>query len=134
MGIKYRQAFDQHRPAGFDGVFDWDFLKPAFKGTKIEPMDIDALVERHGKFLLLETKMHGKEAPQGQLIALERLVKLGRGDIKLFFVWGKTVSTIIAIEEWSYRGGVVIKNNRISCDGQYLLKKVSEWFNYANSQ
>lgn len=63
MSIKYPKAFDGFPPAGFDGIFDWDFLKPAFGGTKIEPMDIDAFVERHGEILMFETKTLGKEIP-----------------------------------------------------------------------
>jgi len=132
MSIKYQRAFDQSLPPGYDGVFDWDFLKPAFNGTKIEPMDIDALVERRGRFLIFETKTPNKETPQGQLIALEQLIKLGRGNIHLFFLWGKTIETIVAMEEWSYRNGAIVKSDRVDCDGVYVLKRVSAWFKYAN--
>ena len=31
--------------ANNDGIFDWDFLKPAFEGSNIMPMDIDGIVE-----------------------------------------------------------------------------------------
>jgi hypothetical protein len=133
MAIKYQKTFDQFTPPGFDGVFDWDFLKPAFNGTKIEPMDIDALVERRGKFLIFETKTPDRKTPQGQLIALEQLLKLGRGNIHLFFVWGKTAETIVAMEEWSYRNGTIVKSDRIDCDGAHVLKRVSAWFKYANT-
>lgn len=37
--IVFPERFKQASPAGFDGVFDWDFLEPAFGGTKIMPMD-----------------------------------------------------------------------------------------------
>ena len=63
-------------PAGFDGQFHWDYLKPAWQGTTIEPMDIDAMVERHGAFLLFETKEAGQALPQGQAIALATLARL----------------------------------------------------------
>ena len=49
--IVFPERFKQASPAGFDGVFDWDFLEPAFGGTKIMPMDIDAVVERKGRIL-----------------------------------------------------------------------------------
>jgi hypothetical protein len=30
--IKYPETFDSMKPAGFDGIFDWNFILPAFKG------------------------------------------------------------------------------------------------------
>jgi hypothetical protein len=30
--IVFPERFKQASPAGFDGVFDWDFLEPAFGG------------------------------------------------------------------------------------------------------
>lgn len=72
--INNQQLFDGSKPAGFDGLFEWDWLKGAF-GPSIMPMDFDAVVERHGQFLLYETKHIGVPVPKGQLITLESLVK-----------------------------------------------------------
>jgi len=77
--IKYPEAFKASLPAGYDGIFDWSFLLPIFKGTKITPMDIDALVERHGRILIFETKQPDKDVPSGQVGALETLLRLGQG-------------------------------------------------------
>jgi len=132
LTILYPERFAQAKPAGFDGIFDWDFLKPAFIGTKIEPMDIDGVVERRGKVLLFETKAQGKDIPMGQRITLERLILIGRGDIHLMILYGKTEKDISAVEEWYFSGGKVVKNPIIKCDATYILRCVKFWFDYAN--
>ena len=136
--IKNPNRFQQARPAGFDGVFDWDFLLPAFKGTKIEPMDIDAVVERKGKFLIFETKEPGKEISTGQRITLERLVLLGRGRIVVFVVYGKTPQQIASMEVWKYfqteggdQGGCRI-TQYAPCDAAYVLEHTTNWFHWCN--
>lgn len=131
--IKYPQTFEQFRPAGFDGLFDWDFLRPAWLGTNIEPMDIDAMVERKGKILLFETKTEGKEIPVGQKIALERLLVIGRGDIHLMVIYGKDIRSIVAMEEWQFRNDVIMHPRR-ACDAGYVLERVSAWFRWADAQ
>lgn len=76
--IRNQRLFEECPPAGFDGVFLWDFLKPAWAGTKIDPMDIDAHVERYGAHLLFETKEPGCCVPEGQRIALKALANRDR--------------------------------------------------------
>jgi hypothetical protein len=131
--IKYPDKFRQTNPAGFDGVFDWDFLKPAFDGTKIEPMDIDAVIERKGKFLIFETKDIDKAIPQGQQITLKNLIILGEGKIHLMVIYGKSKDSIIAIEEWCYRDGKFVTYPRRACNGDYVLSRVAKWFHWANN-
>lgn len=67
--------FRRALPANFDGVFDWDFLIRAFD-YGITPMDIDAIVERRGRFLVFETKKPGQEVPKGQQITLRAMLSL----------------------------------------------------------
>jgi hypothetical protein len=130
--IKHPQRFTEASPANFNGIFDWDFLLPAFEGTKIEPMDIDAVVERHGQILLFETKSPGKAIPLGQEITLKTLLQIGRGRIKLFVLYGKTPETIVKMEEWYYdNNGINIKS--IDCNAHFILKRVKSWFQWANN-
>ena len=56
MTVLYPERFKEAAAAGFDGTFEWDFLIEAFKPTKIQPMDLDCLVERRRRFLAFETK------------------------------------------------------------------------------
>lgn len=67
--------FSSSLPAGFDGQFEWDFLAPAFE-RGIMPMDLDAVVETHGKFLVFETKRPGAEIPKGQKLTLWSLLNI----------------------------------------------------------
>jgi hypothetical protein len=132
--IRHPERFSQAQPANFDGVFDWDFLIPAFVGTKIEPTDVDAMVERHRKILLFETKEPGRQIPQGQVIALEALLTIGKGNIYLMILYGKTKETIVGMDEWSFnKYGVINKKGLHQCDWNYVLERVKAWFNWANS-
>jgi len=130
--IKYRRRFWEARPANFDGVFDWDFLLPAFAGTKIQPTDIDGMVERYGRILLFETKNPDKDIPLGQRIAFETLLKIGEGKICLMVLYGKTSDTIVKMEEWWYRNGR-IDIKPMECNSQYVLERVKAWFQWASS-
>jgi len=130
--IKSQKSFFENLSAGFDGVFDWDFLLPAFEGTKIEPMDIDAAVERHGKVLLIETKSPGKAIPLGQEITLKTLLGIGKGSICVMVIYGKAAQSIVAFEEWHWHNGV-IEVKKTQCESSYVLKRVTEWFRWANA-
>ena len=129
--IKHYKTFKDATPANYDGLFDWDFLKPAFKGTKIEPMDLDAVVERKGNFLLFETKNIGVPIPLGQKITLENFIKVGRGKITLFVLYGKTPDTIEFMEEWVYYKGKVVKHTT-ECNSEYVLTMTAAWFTMVN--
>jgi len=102
--IRNVNAFEAVLPAGFDGLFHWDFLDPAWQRpkTKITPMDIDAVVERNGVFLMFETKSAGALIPPGQHISLSRLVRLGRGAITVISLQTKHAADITKWEVWRY--------------------------------
>jgi hypothetical protein len=84
------EAFSRHLPAGFDGVFDWDWCLPCLKsrsGDGKGPMDFDAVIERNGQFLVFETKDPGKEIPEGQERTLRAAHALGQ--FTIMFIFGK---------------------------------------------
>jgi hypothetical protein len=84
--IRHARAFNESPPAGFDGVFDWSWTAGCFGGS-ITPMDLDAVIERKGQFLVMETKQPGKAIPEGQMITLRRLH--GLKCFTVLVVWGK---------------------------------------------
>jgi len=129
MTVKYPDRFNRALPAGFDGLFDWDFLLPAFQGTRITPMDLDAVVERNGQFLVFETKENGAPIPVGQTITLERLVLKG---ITVIVLRGKTAAEINGFDVWKLRRGEVWKRH-IPGTADELVAKVREWFIWASS-
>ncbi len=124
--------FAEAKPANFDGIFDWDFLLPAFAGTKIQPTDIDAVIERKGKLLLFETKEDGKKIPSGQIYTFNALLKLGKGNIHLLIIYGKTKETIKGMQEWYFAKGEIRQTEKVTCDYTTVLARVKKWFAWAN--
>ena len=129
MTILYPKRFQEAAPAGFDGVFDWDFLKPAWKPTKIEPMDLDAVIERRMQFLVFETKAAGKSIPEGQQITLENLIRTGF--FTVIVLRGKTAATISGWELWRRESGKICKE-WIDGDSEALTGYCEKWFRWAN--
>ena len=128
--VRSPEAFLKSLPANFDGTFDWSWTKGCFGETNISPTDFDGVVERHGNFLIFETKDVGVTVPQGQLRALKALWQ--RGGITLLFVYGK-----MKLERCTYI--LAKKPNR-----KYMLKGnligveearnfVKKWYKYADT-
>jgi hypothetical protein len=134
--IIHPDAFNRMQPAGFDGVFHWDFLLPAFAGTTITPMDIDALVERNGMFLAFETKSPGCEIPRGQALALERLVWACRGRMKVITINAKHPDEIAAWQVWTLdeNGNPPIRKRKQEGTAEKLTAGVKRWFQQVNLQ
>lgn len=130
MTIQHRKTFEAMPPAGFDGVFEWDFLLECFQPTKIAPMDFDAVVERHGRFLAFETKTPGTPIPAGQRFTIERTLELGH------WTWlileGKTADTLQAVTVLT-RGNLLEAGKRFEpCSAARLRLYVRRWFIRAN--
>lgn len=89
--IKFPARFEQAKPAGFDGVFEWDFLEGCFP-RNIMPMDFDGVVEINGNFLLFETKQPGRAVEKGQQYTFRALLESPNWTI--FMLYGKTADTI----------------------------------------
>lgn len=107
------------------GLWDWAILDGCFGETRIRPTDVDGFIERHEKFLLLETKAPGASIPEGQMRTFDALVKL-----KVFTVmviWGTNGSPeeIQVITRWA-------RHDKKRCDISELRKLVSKWFEYAD--
>ncbi len=131
MAIQHPKRFQEAAPAGFDGVFEWDFLKPAWRPTKIEPMDFDAVIERRMQFLVFETKDDGVPIKDGQRITLESLVRTGFFTVIL--LRGKTAAKISGWELWRSDRGKVCKE-WIGGDSEALTRYCTRWFNWANNR
>jgi len=130
MAILYPERFAQAKPAGFDGVFNWDFLDGCF-GKTIRPMDFDGVVERHSNFLIFETKDEGVEIPFGQALTLKNLVLLGKGKITVFHVVGKNETLITQLNEWHYVNGD-LRIVEQSADANFIRRRCCDWFEKVN--
>ena len=90
--IHNQQFFDGSVPAGFDGIFDWDaldnFALPRYGAVGF--MDIDAVVEKNGRFLHIETKSKGTKIPVGQTITIRSYHALGCITYVIIYFDGET--------------------------------------------
>lgn len=134
MAIHSQQVFTQEAPAGFDGVFDWDYLIPAFQnatGRRIQPMDIDAHVEIGGHHLIIETKREGVPVPSGQRRAL--LAFWAKGFATVVFLWGKTEPMVAEVYYPSGRRKTIGSSaNLSSLTKKELFDLCARWATWAN--
>ncbi len=129
-----RKRFESWLPALFDGEFQWDFLLPAWHGTKIQPMDFDAVVEKNGHILIFETKIKDKGIELGQQITLTDQWKKGA---TIFQVEGKSpefISGLACYWEGKYDAKVKVGSKPIKkCDAYDVVFRARQWFCRANS-
>jgi hypothetical protein len=124
--------FHNGLPAHFDGLFDWDFLIPAFKeatGRNITPMDIDAHVEIGGNHLFFETKSGDTPVPPGQLQALHQL--WAKGYVTVILLWGKNTG-ITNAEIWYPNGRKRKYNGPLT--KTWLFEQVKHWAEWADKK
>jgi hypothetical protein len=107
-------------------LWDWGILKGCFGDTKIEPTDIDGIVERNGHFLVLETKKPGNPLVQGQRIMFNRLLELKM--FTVLIIWGHPGCP----EKMLIMYPPPYPAKEIECDRDMLRQVVSRWFDYAN--
>jgi len=134
--IKYPDTFIRTAPEAFDGLFDWSWTQGCF-GTKrdgtpsrITPMDIDAIIERKGHFLVFETKGIGVPVPDGQMYMLQAMYRRGRATI--LFIQGKInpEKAMVWCEE-GFKSGKVM-NCFADTDRLRMHEFVKSWYQHAN--
>lgn len=129
--IRHPARFAEATAAGFDGVFDWDFLLPAFEGTKIQPMDLDAVIERNGHFLCFETKGAGVPVPKGQQITLNSL--LASGAWTVIVLEGKSAETLSACTFCPPRRSLLSGLYISPVHSNYVVAKTRAWLRWVNN-
>lgn len=107
-------------------LWDWKILRGCFENTSIEPTDIDGLVERHGKFLLIETKSPGVEVKTGQMIAFKNLLSTKAFTVAI--VWGEA-NQPQKIVLMTRKGTFTYDNASLDT----LRNITKQWFSWANS-
>ena len=124
--IKRPDTFNRAAPAGYDGVFDWTWTQGCFGDTKIKPMDVDAIVERKGQFLVFETKNIGVPIPAGQMFTLEALHRL---DVfTILIIYGKLYPETCDI--WYPKCSKVGKLEGTEAAHEFVCK----WFAWADNR
>ena len=125
--IRDISKFNEWQPASFDGQFHWEFLKGAF-GPSIMPMDMDAVIERNGYFLVIETKNNENVAiPYGQKLSLKTLAKTGYFSVMILY--GKSPDKITSYQLWYGDKEYTVK----PADAEMVYSRCSSWYSYVNS-
>ena len=104
-------------------LWDWEFLNDCFGGTRIRVTDIDGLVERNGKFLVIETKSPGKDIPRGQQILFDQMVETGI--FVVLVIWGEPNAPKRA-QFWGCEP--------MDADEEKIKSLVRRWYDYANNR
>jgi hypothetical protein len=125
--IKNAAVFNYWRPAGFDGLFHWDFLKPALSG-KITPMDIDCVIEHRGDVLMFETKRPGKKIELGQRLTLTTMWRMGCSIIHLEGKSPKEIEAACFYDGKSFDSTEFGLRPLKSCDAEDVLFTTAWWF------
>jgi hypothetical protein len=112
------------RTAEENAHWDWSWLNGSFGHTKISPSDIDALVERQGRFLIFETKSLGDNPSEGQWILLKTLARLP--DFTVYVLWGKRSWPERMQRIYGTRLGPVESASR-----EKVQEEVARWFEWA---
>lgn len=105
--------------------WDWSIFDGCFGETKIKPTDIDGMVERNGKFLVIETKLPNVDIPQGQLITFRSLVNLGV--FSILIIWGHPGKPIKA-QLLNTKTNLVFQNVTL----EKLRDIMRQWYAHAN--
>lgn len=112
-----------------DSIWDWSILNGCFKG-KIAPTDIDGLVERNGRFLLLETKSPGVPINTGQQRTHDAL--LATGVFTVMVIWGNAGQPEKLRVSIQHNGKVAVQE--MEADTDVLRDVVRRWFLFADRQ
>lgn len=113
----------RNRDAYRDRAWDWAFLNDCFGGTKIRPSDLDGLVERNGRFLVLEAKPAGASINVGQRRTLAALASLP--NFTVLVLYGEP-NKPVAMQAWP--------NDRVEASEDTIRAFVSAWFAWADQQ
>ena len=129
--IRSVKAFEE---AWWNFTFLTKLLPPKIKG-----MDVDHLIERRGRKLIIETKKPGAEIPLGQRIALESFVKDDSHPVMI--LWGvqpedKNQTPIIErFDVWlrTAQGGIRVLHFNPGTIEQ-VQRAVKRWWDSANKE
>jgi hypothetical protein len=106
------------------GLRDYRWLQDALPG-RVAPMDVDAMLERKGRFLVLEFKPQGAPLPMGQRLTLKALVRLGMD------VW-----VVHELKGGKVKVGAMDRNGNVPFSDTVTVARlranVAEWFRSAD--
>jgi hypothetical protein len=117
------------------GFRDWaKWLGDTLPG-KIGPTDVDSILERHGRFLVIEYKSWGKPVSIGQEIMLRELAKLGMNVWYVQEPMGKTSDKLILTPMLEYRTVFrFAKKDAERITIEQFRQRISDWYAEADNR
>ena len=106
-------------------LWDWGIFDGCFGTTRIGVSDLDGIVERKGKFLVIEAKSPGAKVPLGQMRMFRAMADTEV--ITVLGLWGDP-SAPKRLQGISKSGPSKV----IDCDLDRARGFVSNWFDMAN--
>jgi len=100
-----------------DNLWDWEILDGCFGKTTMGVSDLDGIIERHGQFLVLETKSTGKSIPIGQVRIFEAMARMK--NFTVLVVWGDP-GYPNRMQEWPHKPH--------EADRSTLQQAVRDWY------
>jgi len=110
-----------------EGIWNWGILDGCFGKTKIKPTDLDGMVERNGRFLVIETKRPRVQVPDGQMRTFRELV--ATGVFTIIILWGHQddPSEMMVMTPWGDKP-------KKATDLKGFRQQVAAWYAWADSQ
>jgi len=115
----------RNRDHYMDSIWDWAILSSCFGRLKIAVSDIDGIIERHGQFLVIESKSMHAPIPVGQSIMFDHMTKMD--NFKVVVIWGDALTgTVTNLREWG--------KETISATTDDFRQLVKEWWGMADGR
>lgn len=109
------------------GLRDFRWVADALPG-KVAPMDVDAMLEKNGRFLVIELKPKGVPIPLGQRLTLKALVRLG---MDVWVVWETPEGKRVEVGAMDRSGNTPFVEDMTV---NRLRRKVVDWYNEASRE
>lgn len=110
------------------GLRDFRWVADALPG-RVAPTDFDSVLEKNGRFLVLELKPPGGSLPMGQRLTFKALVRTGFFDV--WVVWETKAGETVEV-------GVVDRHGNVSVPGrtstESLAQRVRQWYDDAGRE
>lgn len=102
-------------------LWDWNFLEEKLPGS-CAVSDIDGIIERNGRFLVIETKGPEVAVPMGQSIMFSAIARLP--EFTVWVVWG-TPGKVTHMQRWG--------EAKFEAESRDLQDTIRLWFKLADS-
>ena len=110
-------------------LWDWGIFNGCFGNSRISITDLDGMVERNGKFLIIEAKSEDKPVPTGQRIMFENLAKLDC--FTVIVLWG-TPNNPVKYQQYFNQDGKPFASEIKECDLIDVRRIIKNWYLQAN--